>query len=330
MAILAPHFSVAMMADEVGPNTDLLLSGGEHDLGALLRTLEPVLNDGLYAFVCVSEMPSGVTDDVIAMMYEPEGLTLVLRSEVARSAGLKPLFEGCWITLQVHSSLVAVGLTATFSAALTRAGISCNVIAGAYHDHLFVLSADAERAMACLHGLHRGALDGGWTVAAPDLDVRSGYRAGLIGRVAELHARYYAEHWGFGATFEAQVARGMSDFIDRYDADADGIWVVMDSGEVAASVTLDAMHVETEGAHLRWFITSDAVRGRGAGGVLLERAVEHCRERGYGRMYLWTFAGLHAARHLYERAGFRLTVEQTGRQWATEVTEQRFDLDLSA
>jgi GNAT superfamily N-acetyltransferase len=82
----------------------------------------------------------------------------------------------------------------------------------------------------------------------------------------------------------------MSDFIDRYDADADGIWVVMDSGEVAASVTLDATHVHTEGAHLRWFFTSDAVRGRGAGGVLLERAVEHCWERGYGRMYLWTLS----------------------------------------
>ena len=77
---------------------------------------------------------------------------------------------------------------------------------------------------------------------------------------------------------------------------------------------------------MRWFITSNEIRGKGAGKDLINTAMEFCKSRGYHRVYLWTFAGLNAARHLYEKSGFKLVHQQRGAQWGAEVDEQRFEL----
>lgn len=161
-----------------------------------------------------------------------------------------------------------------------------------------------------------------------ELRLTTGYVPGIIGRVAELHARYYGEHWNFGAYFEAKVASEMSEFVKRYDGGRDGLWSVISDGLIEGSVTIDALHAGETGAQLRWFIVSDAVRGTGSGGRLMDEAMRFCREKGYGRVYLWTFAGLEAARHLYERAGFRLVESRRGAQWGTEVEEQRYEAVL--
>lgn len=91
---------------------------------------------------------------------------------------------------------------------------------------------------------------------------------------------------------------------------------------------IDGIHAESEGAHLRWFILSDALRDQGLGNRLIDTAIDFCRRSGYPKIYLWTFEGLHAARHLYEKAGFRLVKEHNGTQWGTKVNEQRFELLL--
>ncbi len=161
-----------------------------------------------------------------------------------------------------------------------------------------------------------------------DVEIVKGYTPGSIGRVAELHGTYYAEHWGFGCFFEARVATDLSEFLGRYDEHRDRFWTVPVTGRVEGSIAIDGIHASDEGAHLRWFIMSDALRGKGIGGRLIETAIDFCRERSYGKVYLWTFAGLDAARHLYERAGFDLIEQFTGTQWGTEVTEQRFELVL--
>jgi ribosomal protein S18 acetylase RimI-like enzyme len=88
---------------------------------------------------------------------------------------------------------------------------------------------------------------------------------------------------------------------------------------------IDGRHAQTEGAHLRWFIVSDALRGRGAGRQLLETALAFCRQKQYARVFLHTFKGLEAARHLYESMGFKLVQQQEGSQWGTTVSEQRFE-----
>ena len=73
---------------------------------------------------------------------------------------------------------------------------------------------------------------------------------------------------------------------------------------------------------------SDALRGKGVGNRLMDAAIGFCRSRGYRRVYLWTFDGLNAARHLYEKNGFRVAEQQKGTQWGREVNEQRFVLQL--
>lgn len=69
-------------------------------------------------------------------------------------------------------------------------------------------------------------------------------------------------------------------------------------------------------------------RFEGAGRQLLDKAIDFCRTKGYKKIYLWTFEGLHAARHLYEDAGFKLIMQQTGDQWGIEVNEQYFEFDM--
>lgn len=162
-----------------------------------------------------------------------------------------------------------------------------------------------------------------------DFEVVRGYIPGSLGRVASLHASYYHEHWGFGLFFEAKVATELAQFLTAYDPDQDDFWTVSVDGQVEASIAIDGTHVETEGAHLRWFIVSDRLRGKGVGAQLLRTALDFCRAQGYPRVYLWTFGGLDAARHLYEREGFQLTEEGPGTQWGTEVLEQRFECVLA-
>lgn len=158
--------------------------------------------------------------------------------------------------------------------------------------------------------------------------IHQGYRPGAIGRIVELHASYYDRTAGFGLPFEARVARELSDFCGRYVEDRDGLWLFLRDGIIEGSIAIDGARAAEDGAHLRWFICSDHVRGTGIGSALLATAVTFCRKRGYGRVWLWTFAGLDAARHLYEKSGFRLVHEQRGMQWGTEVDEQRFVLQL--
>lgn len=163
----------------------------------------------------------------------------------------------------------------------------------------------------------------------PELEIVRGYIPGAIGRVAELHGTYYAEQWGFGSYFEGKVASALSEFLGRYDERRDGFWTVTLAGRIEGSIAIDGIQAEDKAAHLRWFIMSDALRGKGMGNQLMETAIDFCRDRSYGKVYLWTFAGLDAARHLYEKIGFELVEEFNGTQWGTEVTEQRFELATS-
>ena len=128
---------------------------GTTDLAQLLRTLEPVRRDGEFVYTTVVEVPAGLP--VEAMVREPEGLTVVVRRDAADIHGIRYDYVAAWITLTVHSSLEAVGLTAAFATALGRDGISCNVLAGHHHDHILVATADAERAMDVLRALAEGA-----------------------------------------------------------------------------------------------------------------------------------------------------------------------------
>jgi GNAT superfamily N-acetyltransferase len=158
------------------------------------------------------------------------------------------------------------------------------------------------------------------------VSVEKGYIPGCIGRICELHARFYSKLVGFGLPFESKVARELAEFCTRYDGQRDGLWLAIYDGQVHGSIAIDGVHAGGEGVHLRWFITSDEIRGGGTGTALLSAAMDFCKIRSYQQVYLWTFAGLNSARHLYEKFGFRLVHQQRGAQWGLEVDEQRFEL----
>jgi uncharacterized protein len=124
--------------------------GGERDLRRLIEGMEPELRPGEYVFV------AGDVPDAVATVREPEGMSAVVARADADAAGLEYDFVAAWITLTVHSALDAVGLTAEVSARLADAGIGCNVVAGARHDHLFV---PADRVQAALRALTGPAFD---------------------------------------------------------------------------------------------------------------------------------------------------------------------------
>ncbi|MDQ0791901.1 ACT domain-containing protein [Streptomyces sp. B1I3] len=126
---------------------------GERDLRKLLHTMRPELNPGRYVFTTLADgaAPDGVTP--VVTVAEGEGVTLVLPEREAVAAGLGYDFVAGWITLRVHSSLEAVGLTAAVALALTDVGVSCNVVAGYHHDHLFVPYARASEAVQVLERL---------------------------------------------------------------------------------------------------------------------------------------------------------------------------------
>jgi uncharacterized protein len=123
---------------------------GESDLDTILKSLKPVLHNGEYVFCQVPDNYAFNINDVVSIFRETEGLTIILPRMVADRLALSYSYISAWITLSVHSSLEAVGLTAAFSKALALAGISCNVVAAYYHDHIFVDIKDAQRAMQVL------------------------------------------------------------------------------------------------------------------------------------------------------------------------------------
>ena len=123
---------------------------GEINLATLLKNMKPVLNTGEYVFCTVSNSGKIDINNVLGTFKEKEGTTLIISKEYADLLGLTYTSVMSWISLEIHSSLEAVGLTAAFSKLLAENNISCNVVAGYYHDHIFVLKKDAEKAIYLL------------------------------------------------------------------------------------------------------------------------------------------------------------------------------------
>jgi len=126
------------------------------ELEKLLKSMSPEIRDGEYAFCTVNGKYSDYAHlSPLATFMESEGLTIIVPVEEAEKAQL--IYEGTYkqITLTVHSSLDAVGLTAAVANKLASYGISANVIAAYYHDHIFVQTEEASKAILALKELSR-------------------------------------------------------------------------------------------------------------------------------------------------------------------------------
>lgn len=152
------------------------------------------------------------------------------------------------------------------------------------------------------------------------------HRIGDASYVAFLHGTLYSEEYALDSTFEAEVGRGIAEFVSRFDPQRDGFWVAEIAGHVVGAIAI--VHRAKESAQLRWFMLHPAYRGLGLGRELMTYAVDFCREKGYKRVFLWTFDELHAAIHLYRSFGFERTKKKTHLRWGRNLTEERYELDL--
>jgi hypothetical protein len=127
-------------------------SGPIVDLRRLLREMRPRAHEGTYAF-CLLPEGARLPSSAVFMFREREGVSVVLPTTEARALGLTVVAEASWITLEVYSSLEAVGLTAAVARVLSEVGIPCNMVAALHHDHLFVPVERGQDALAALERL---------------------------------------------------------------------------------------------------------------------------------------------------------------------------------
>jgi hypothetical protein len=132
----------------------LALVTGETNLDQILATITVSQRPGVYTVTTVDEIDDAT--GVHGVIAEDEGMAVVLTVEAAYDRGWDVEFEAAWLTIDIHSSLEAVGLTAAVARALASAGIPCNILAGYFHDHLLVPAQRAHAAIRCIEALRDG------------------------------------------------------------------------------------------------------------------------------------------------------------------------------
>lgn len=152
------------------------------------------------------------------------------------------------------------------------------------------------------------------------------HRPGDIGYITYRHAVFYSQSYGFDTTFDAYVAEGLAKFALNYDPEKNKLWVAENDEKPVGSIAI--VQAEDGAAQLRWFLVEPGAAGVGLGRRLLSEAVLFARHKHYRKIILWTVSNLYAARHLYERSGFRITDTKTHQIWGQELTEELWELQL--
>jgi hypothetical protein len=129
------------------------MTGGERDLGRILATLVVRRRPGVFVYAVLGSGDAPVPAAAQAVVREDEGVTVVLERAAADAAGLTWSFPAAWLTVEVHTALEGVGLTAALARALAAEGIPCNVLAAYHHDHLLVPVDRADDALTALRAL---------------------------------------------------------------------------------------------------------------------------------------------------------------------------------
>lgn len=150
-------------------------------------------------------------------------------------------------------------------------------------------------------------------------------RPGILADLVRLHMDYYGPEWGLGERFEAGLVDGFGEFESRFDPARDYFAYVRNrQGNVVGMIAMDGIDRDGKGGRLRWFIVGPKTGGAGIGRELIARALAFADRNGMSQVWLSTFPGLHAARHLYEAHGFELAEERTEDHWGGSQGEQIF------
>jgi ribosomal protein S18 acetylase RimI-like enzyme len=152
-------------------------------------------------------------------------------------------------------------------------------------------------------------------------------KRGDFGWIVSRHAELYAQEYGWTEPFEGLCAQIVADFVNNYDATCERCWIAELDGEPVGSVML--VKDEAPGtARIRLLIVDPKARGLGLGMRLTEECVKFARAAGYKKITLWTHSILTAARHCYEKAGFRLTSSEKRSSWGQDVVAEFWDIKL--
>jgi hypothetical protein len=253
---------------------------GERDLTALLRSLSPALDPLTYWFCHVPPSWTAGAIPLLARLEESEGSTVVLSAGHGAEAGLEPSFIARRIVLTVHSDFAAVGMMAAVAQALADRGVPCNVLAGVYHDHVFIGEAQTALALSAIHEIQARATHG----------VRLEYLARHPQAIATLAAWHHAEwqHLIPGWSLEETAAELASHTGDRA---LPTTIVALAGDEVVGSASLlreDMPGTEAWSPWLASVYVAPAWRDKGIGRLLVERAVADATAEGVEILHLFT------------------------------------------
>jgi DNA-binding MarR family transcriptional regulator/GNAT superfamily N-acetyltransferase len=149
---------------------------------------------------------------------------------------------------------------------------------------------------------------------------------GDFGWIVKRHAELYAQEYGWGAPFEGVCAQIVADFVNKHDRKRERCWIAEIDGERAGTIMLvkDSAKV----ARIRLLLLEPSARGIGLGARLVDECISFARRAGYQKITLWTHSVLTAARHIYQKAGFKLMRTERHRSWGRPVVSEFWDLDL--
>jgi DNA-binding MarR family transcriptional regulator/N-acetylglutamate synthase-like GNAT family acetyltransferase len=186
---------------------------------------------------------------------------------------------------------------------------------------------DRTRLIAAMNTIESLLGDRALTAASPAIAIRL-HQPGDMGWVVHRHGVLYARErsWG-GAPFEALVAEIVAKFLREFDPRRDRCWIAEKDGRSVGSVFLVKTEEEEVG-QLRLLLVEPGVRGLGIGERLVAECLAFARQAGYRRVMLWTQAELHAAQHIYEKAGFRLVREEEHRHFGVPVVGRVWEVAL--